>query len=142
MFKLLGVGGSLIFLPLFAFAGYGLSGVLPVLGLVAAIKVVENATDYSLQNTTQQALFLSTSRDAKYKAKAAIDTLFVRLGDLASTGLVFIGAQVGMSTTGYALVNVAASAGWIWLALRLRKLTTPTSASPPPARQPELSPAP
>lgn len=80
-FKLLGLGGSLLFLPLFAFAGYGLAGVLPLLGLVATVKVVENATDYSLQNTTQQALFLSTSRDAKYKAKAAIDTLFVRLGD-------------------------------------------------------------
>lgn len=141
VFKLLGIGGSLIFLPLFAFAGYGLSGVLPVLGLVATIKVVENATDYSLQNTTQQALFLSTSRDAKYKAKAAIDTLFVRLGDLASTGVVFIGAQVGLSTTGYALINVAVSAGWIWLALRLRKLVARASASPP-AGAPGLSPAP
>jgi AAA family ATP:ADP antiporter len=141
VFKLLGIGGSLIFLPLFAFAGYGLSGALPILGLVATIKVVENATDYSLQNTTQQALFLSTSRDAKYKAKAAIDTLFVRLGDLASTGVVIIGAQVGLSTTGYALINVAVSGGWIWLAFRLRRLTSPTSASPA-ADEPGLSPAP
>jgi ATP:ADP antiporter, AAA family len=128
-FKLLGLGGSLLFLPLFAFAGYGLAGVLPVLGLVATVKVVENATDYSLQNTTQQALFLSTSRDAKYKAKAAIDTLFVRLGDLASTGLVFVGTQVGLTTTGYAVINVVVSAAWIWLALRLRRLTSPTPSA-------------
>lgn len=58
----------------------------------ATVKVVENSTDYSLQNTVQQALFLPTSRDAEYKAKAAIDTLFVRLGDLGSTGVVFVGA--------------------------------------------------
>lgn len=128
-FKLLGLGGSLLFLPLFAFAGYGLAGVLPLLGLVATVKVVENATDYSLQNTTQQALFLSASRDAKYKAKAAIDTLFVRLGDLASTGLVFVGAQVGLTTTGYAVINVVVSGAWIWLAFRVRRLTSPTSSA-------------
>ena len=138
-FKLMGLGGSLLFLPLFAFAGYGLAGVLPLLGLVATVKVVENATDYSLQNTTQQALFLSTSRDAKYKAKAAIDTLFVRLGDLASTGLVFVGAQVGLTTTGYAVTNVLVSAAWIWLAFRLRRLTSPTSRAASDA--PGLSPA-
>jgi ATP:ADP antiporter, AAA family len=139
-FKLLGIGGSLLFLPLFAFAGYGLSGLVPMLGLVATVKVVENATDYSLQNTTQQALFLSTSRDAKYKAKAAIDTLFVRLGDLASTGLVFVGAHFGLTTTGYAVVNVLVSAAWIWVAFRLRRLTLgPPSAAP--AAAPGLSPA-
>jgi ATP:ADP antiporter, AAA family len=130
-FKLLGIGGSLLFLPLFAFAGYGLSGLWPILGLVATVKIVENATDYSLQNTTQQALFLSTSRDAKYKAKAAIDTLFVRLGDLASTGLVFVGARLGLTTTGYVVVNVVVSAAWIWVAFRLRRLTSaaPSAAS-------------
>lgn len=139
-FKLLGIGGSLLFLPLFAFAGYGLAGLVPMLGLVATVKVVENATDYSLQNTTQQALFLSTSRDAKYKAKAAIDTLFVRLGDLTSTGLVFVGAQLRLTTTGYAVVNVVVSAAWIWVAFRLRRRTSgPPSGAAAPA--PRLSPA-
>jgi AAA family ATP:ADP antiporter len=139
-FKVLGIGGSLLFLPMFAFAGYGLAGLVPMLGLVATVKVVENATDYSLQNTTQQALFLSTSRAAKYKAKAAIDTLFVRLGDLASTGVVFVGAHLSFSTKSYALLNVLVSAAWIWLALRLRKRTSaPASAAP--AAETGLSPA-
>jgi len=35
-------------------------------------KILENSTDYSVQNTVRQALFLPTSREAKYKAKAAI----------------------------------------------------------------------
>jgi ATP:ADP antiporter, AAA family len=66
-------------------------------------------------------LFLPTSRDAKYKAKAAIDTLFVRMGDLGSTGVVFIGALLGWGVTSYALVNVVMSAAWVWVTLRLRK---------------------
>jgi ATP:ADP antiporter, AAA family len=122
-FKSLGVGGSLLLLPMFAVLAYGVAAFVPLLALVATIKVVENSTDYSLQNTVQQALFLPTSRDAKYKAKAAIDTLFVRLGDLASTGLVFIGAQTGMTIFGYALTNLVVSVAWIWLAFRLRQLS-------------------
>ena len=124
-FKLLGVTSSLIFLPIFSLFGYGLAAFVPLLGLVATIKVFENSTDYSLESTTEQALFLRTSRDAKYKAKAAIDTLFVRMGDLGSTGLVFVGAMLGWSVTSYAFVNVLTSAAWIWITLRLRKASTP-----------------
>jgi len=122
-FKLIGIGSSLLFLPVFALAGYATSALLPLLGLVATVKVVENSTDYSLQNTVQQALFLPTSRDAKYKAKAAIDTLFVRLGDLGSTAVVFVGALLGFSVAHYALLNVIMSAAWVIVALRLRKTT-------------------
>jgi AAA family ATP:ADP antiporter len=120
-FKLIGVSSSLIFLPIFALCGYGLSAALPFLGLVATVKVIENSTDYSLESTTEQALFLPTSRDAKYKAKAAIDTLFVRMGDLGSTGVVFVGALLGWGVASYAIVNVLMSAAWVWVTLRLRK---------------------
>jgi ATP:ADP antiporter, AAA family len=137
LFKRIGVSSSLIFLPIFSLFGYGLSATLPFLGLVATAKVIENSTDYSLENTTEQALFLPTSRDAKYKAKAAIDTLFVRLGDLGSTGFVFIGALLGWGVSSYALVNVLMSAAWIWVTLRLRKaslaLDEAVVATPQPA---------
>lgn len=129
-FKHVGIGSSLLFLPSFALAGYGVSALLPLLSVMATVKVIENSTDYSLQNTVQQALFLPTSRDAKYKAKAAIDTLFVRLGDLGSTGAVFVGSLVGLGTSGYAVLNAAACMLWILVALRLRKLNMP--AQPPP----------
>ncbi len=135
-FKLIGVSSSLIFLPVFALFGYGLASLVPLLGLVATVKVIENSTDYSLQSTTEQALFLRTSRDAKYKAKAAIDTLFVRMGDLGSTGVVFVGALLGWGVGSYALVNVLMSAVWVWVTLRLRKV----SALPKPETAAETSP--
>ena len=37
------------------------------------LKIADNAIDYSLGNTTKQALWLPTSREAKYKAKQAVD---------------------------------------------------------------------
>ncbi|HVY32256.1 MAG TPA: hypothetical protein VHB79_37220 [Polyangiaceae bacterium] len=120
VFNKVGVGASLIFLPAFVLLGYGAAAALPVLSLVAAVKVGQDSAEYSLQNTTQQALFLRTSRDAKYKAKAAIDTLFMRLGDLASTGVIFLGTRLGVGVKGYALLNVALAIAWLAVALQLR----------------------
>jgi len=121
VFNKVGIGGALFFLPLVAVTGYGASAALPLLAVVAVVKVVENSSDYSLQNTLQQSLFLPTSRDAKYKAKSAIDTVSVRLGDLISAGIVFVGVQLHFKIFGFALVNVAAGLIWVWIALRLRR---------------------
>jgi len=134
VFAALGVGRALFFLPLVAVTGYGASAFMPVLALVAAVKVLENSTDYSLQNTVQQALFLRTSRDAKYKAKSAVDTMSVRLGDLASTGLVYFGVRAGMSTFGFAMVNVTAGIVWLWTATLLRRRREGLAQSGSPVR--------
>jgi AAA family ATP:ADP antiporter len=93
--------------------------------LIAAVKVGQDSIEYSLQNTSQQALFLRTSRDAKYKAKAAIDTLFMRLGDLASTGVIFLGSRLGVGLLAYSLMNVVLSAVWLVVALKLQKRVAP-----------------
>jgi AAA family ATP:ADP antiporter len=130
VFKKVGIGSALLFLPMLAVAGYGASAALPLLAVVAAVKVVENGTDYSLQNTIQQALFLPTSRDAKYKAKSAIDTLPVRLGDLVSTGIVVLGVQIHLSALGFALTNVVAGLIWIWIAVQLRRQQRMLVAAP------------
>lgn len=129
VFTKVGVGAALVFLPAFVLLGYGAAALLPVLGLVAAVKVGQDSTEYSLQNTTQQALFLRTSRDAKYKAKGAIDTLFMRLGDLASTGVIFIGTRMGAGVKSYALLNVILAAAWLVVALKLRKRTLVPTAN-------------
>ncbi|HEY8927413.1 MAG TPA: Npt1/Npt2 family nucleotide transporter [Polyangia bacterium] len=128
VFKKLGIGRALLFLPFVAVVGYGASAILPLLAVVGTVKVIENSTDYSLQNTIQQALFLPTSRDAKYKAKSAIDTLSVRLGDLVSTGLVVAGTALNFSTLGFAIVNVVMGLGWIWVSINLRRRQMALSA--------------
>ena len=80
-------------LPAISLMSYSMFGLVPMLGLIRWAKTFENATDYSLQNTVRQALFLPTSREAKYKAKAAIDTFFMRFGDVLQAGMVRLGAQ-------------------------------------------------
>ncbi len=108
-----GVRAALFVLPVVALGAYGIIAFIPVLALIRAAKVSENSLDYSLNNTVRQALFLPTSRDAKYKAKAAIDTLFVRAGDLSSAGLVFLGTLIALQPRDFAIVNMALVLVWL-----------------------------
>jgi AAA family ATP:ADP antiporter len=113
VFKYLGVGKSLFVHPLVAFAGYGLILTGPSLGLMTAVKVADNSLDYSLGNTTKQALWLPTSREAKYKAKQAVDSFFVRAGDVLSAGIVFAGERLALTVPAFAAVTLVLAGAWL-----------------------------
>jgi AAA family ATP:ADP antiporter len=99
-----------------ALVNYSIIAIAPILAVVRIGKILENATDYSIQNTLRQALFLPTTREAKYKAKAAIDTFFARVGDLVQAGIVFVGTSIGLGIAGFAWVNVVLTAVWLIIA--------------------------
>lgn len=131
----LGVRGALFVMPVIALGAYGAIGLLGGVALIRAAKLAENGVDYSLQNTVRQALFLPTSRAAKYKAKAAIDTFFVRAGDTLSALLVGVGLhQLGLGARQLALVNVGLIAGWLAIAAAIarhhRRLSPAAPGSP------------
>jgi AAA family ATP:ADP antiporter len=117
--KYAGVAKALFVLPLIAFGGYALMATTAVLGAIRAAKILENSTDYSLQNTVRQALFLPTSRDAKYQGKQAVDTFFVRAGDVLSAVVVYAGSQLGFATREYALTNMVLILGWLAVAFAI-----------------------
>lgn len=120
LMRYIGVRGSLFVLPCISLASYAMVVGAPLLAIVKLGKVLENSTDYSLQNTVKQALWLPTSREAKYKAKAAVDTFFMRAGDVASAGAVAAGTAIGASVRMFALFNVALAVAWLWVAWRIK----------------------
>ena len=134
LFQRAGLERALFVLPAIVLFGYGTVALLPLLGMLAVVKILENSTEYSLQNTLQQALFLPTSPDAKYKAKAAIDTFVVRAGDVGSAALVWLGTQLALGVAGFAVANVCIGLLWLLLVVRLarrhRALAGPHAASP------------
>ena len=121
--KYLGVRVALLVLPVVAIIGYASMAFVPILSFIRGAKLAENSLDYSLQNTTRNALYLPTSREAKYKAKQANDTFFVRFGDVLSAGLVFAGTTwFGFASREFALTNVALIAVWLVLAVVIGRL--------------------
>jgi AAA family ATP:ADP antiporter len=113
LFKYVGVAGALFVVPLIALGTYGMMAVFPLLGIVKVAKVLENSSDYSIHNTARHALFLPTSPETKYKAKAAIDTFFWRVGDMLQAGLVLIGTSLAFTTREYAAINIVLVAMWL-----------------------------
>ena len=130
--KYMGMAGALFALPVVALGTYGLVAAGAGFALLRRAKTAENSTDYSVMNTAKQMLWLPTTREEKYKAKQAIDTFFVRAGDVLSAGLVFAGTQwLALDVAGFGKANVVLVFVWLGVALlllrRYRSLTDPRS---------------
>jgi AAA family ATP:ADP antiporter len=116
--KYLGLRGALLMLPLIALGGYAIVAAGVSFAVVRWVKTAENATDYSVMNTARGLMWLPTSREEKYKGKQAVDTFFVRTGDLVQAGLVYAGTHwLALQVTGFALVNVLLTLVWLGVAL-------------------------
>lgn len=92
--QLAGLARALMVTPLALVAGYLLVGMVPAFMLLQSVLILQRSFDYSLLNTTRNALLLPTSREVKYQAKTAIDTFFFRVGDLLATGSVVLGTTL------------------------------------------------
>ena len=103
--KRFGVRGVLLFLPLLAFGVYGTIAAGASFALVRWLKTAENASDYSVMNTGRAMMWLPTSREEKYRAKQAIDTFFVRFGDVIATALVAGDGVPQLGPSALAVVN-------------------------------------
>lgn len=114
--RLLKYGGfavMLLFLPVVAMVSYTTMALLPILAVVKMMKVAENATDYSINNTVRNVLWLPVPSELIYKGKTAIDTLFARLGDGLAALTVMVGIQLlALSTTSFFIINVILVAIW------------------------------
>lgn len=135
--KYLGVRAALVIVPAVALLGYGtIAFTAAGLSVIRMAKIAENSLDYSLQSTTQQALWLVTSREAKYKVKALIDTFLVRIGDVLAAVAIWAGRQADLSTKQFATLNVLLLLGWLATAFQLGKVyatRAPDTAKPAPA---------
>lgn len=117
--KHVGLRSALVIMPIVSLAGYSTTFILPVLGVLFWARTSESSLDYSLSNTTRQALWLVTARDVKYKAKQVIDTFVVRAGDAMSAGLVWVGVHAALAPRTLIGVNVALSCAWLGVAILL-----------------------
>jgi AAA family ATP:ADP antiporter len=109
-----GFAAILLILPVIALTSYTVMALLPVLAVVKVMKIAENATDYSLNNTSRHVLWLPVSSAMKFRGKPAIDTLYVRLGDGLAAITVLVGVHLlALSTAGFFVFNVLLVICWL-----------------------------
>jgi AAA family ATP:ADP antiporter len=115
----LGVRNGLLFLPVFALAGYSAGALLPLLAVFRLVKIGENALEYSVAETSRHALYLVTSRAEKYVGKTSVDTISVRVGAILSASVVYFGGRAGLPPAGFSALNVVLSVVWIAVVLAI-----------------------
>lgn len=131
-----GFAALLLLLPVVALCSYSTMLMLPLLAVIKFMKVAENSTDYSINNTARHVLWLPTTTEMKYKGKPTIDSLFARFGD----GLAALTALIGVhllaaSTQAFFAVNVSLVVVWLALAMILiREHGRISRGLPPPPR--------
>jgi len=82
-----GVGVALLFLPLAALLGSGAFMVAPILLFGSLLNTADNGFSYSINQSAKEVLYVPTTRDEKYKAKAFIDMFVQRFAKALAVGL-------------------------------------------------------
>ena len=117
--RLLRYGGMRLLLlttPLISLAAYAAMAVAPILGLIKIMKVAENSSNYSVQNTARHMLWLPTTKEMLYQAKPTIDTLFVRIGDGMAALTILIGTRViKLENIHFIMINIFLVLIWLFL---------------------------
>jgi AAA family ATP:ADP antiporter len=111
-----GVGWALLVLPGALLLGEAAFALLPTMLLGSALSVTDNGLNYSLQQSAREALYVPTSREEKYEAKAMIDMFVQRFAKVISVGLTLLltfllGDRVGVRWL--AIPVALALAGWL-----------------------------
>jgi ATP:ADP antiporter, AAA family len=115
---------ALLFLPLVGVIGGSAFLLVPTLAVIRAMKISENATDYSIQSNTREFLYLPTTKVEKYAAKNVNDTFVVRIGDLLAAGSIEVAKILLASFPGAGLrllvgADIVLAVVWIIVALRI-----------------------
>jgi AAA family ATP:ADP antiporter len=123
-----GFGAIFLLLPVIALGSYTTMMLIPVLAVIKVMKIAENSTDYSINNTARHVLWLPMAPEVTYKAKPTIDSLFVRVGDGLAAALVLVGERfLALATRSFFAVNVSLVLLWfglaIWVVRRHRRLS-------------------
>ena len=141
--KHFGVAWAVMVLPALSFGAYNILVFVPTLTAVLAAKVAENSTDYSLNNTVRNMLFLPCTYEQKFSAKQAIDSFFVRMGDVLSGLLVYVGTTyLALQTRHFAMVNLVLVLVWLGFALLISRAYQRRSRTEPVTPAGGLQPSP
>jgi AAA family ATP:ADP antiporter len=133
-----GLAVILLALPILALLASATLVLAPALAIVKWVKVAERATDYSLNQTASQVLWLPASAEAKYEGKPTVDALFGRIGDgFAALTMLASGTVTGHMTV-FVTVNVVLAVLWMlaaWIAVHEHGRLVTCAAGAPATRR-------
>ncbi len=117
--KRIGVGWTLVILPVVTMLGFAILSVWTAFGVMAVFQAVHRATRYAMSRPARETLFSVVSPSEKYKAKPVIDVFLYRGGDVAGAGVDGMFAAMGLTLAWVAMATVPVAGLWAMLCLAL-----------------------
>jgi AAA family ATP:ADP antiporter len=117
--KRIGVGWTLVILPIVTMAGFAILSAWTVFGVMAVFQAVHRATRYAMSRPARETLFSVVSPSEKYKAKPIVDVFLYRGGDVAGVGVDSMFAAMGLTLVWVAAATVPVAGVWAILCLAL-----------------------
>lgn len=114
-----GVGRAAAALPAMYVAGFAVLALVPVVGVVIVLQVLQRTMNFAIANPARQVFFTVVDREEKYKAKNLIDVVVFRGSD-ALYGWAFDSLQaIGLKVASIALIAIPIALAWTVLSTRL-----------------------
>lgn len=135
-----GITTALLVLPAAMAAASGIYFIAPMLTTAALLTISDNSFNYSINQTARETLFVPTSDDVKYKARAFINMLVQRIGKGAAILMALaFAAAVDLPIRYLSLLALVVISIWVGFALyagrRFDSMTTEEAeAGPVPAK--------
>ncbi len=142
--KRFGVGGALLVLPGVMLCGAVGFLLLPTLPLAALMSVSDNGMNHSINQSAREVLYVPTTSEEKFQAKAFIDMFVQRLAKVIAVGLnLGLAASVSLGQVRWlSVVSIVVLALWIAKVRfagshfeRLAGARTPRAVTEPPAHR-------
>ena len=112
-----GLAAALAVLPLASAAAFAAVAFWPTVLVLAFAQALRRAFDYAVARPAREVLFTVVAREAKYKAKNAIETVVYRGGDAVSG---WVSAGLTAAGMGFAAISaLAIPLACVWAALSL-----------------------
>lgn len=111
-----GIGIALLFLPVAVLVGSAGFLIAPILLFGSALNTADNGFSYSINQSAKEALYVPTSKDEKYKAKAFIDMFAQRFAKVIA---VVLSLGITIIFTGFSsvrwlsILTIMILMGWI-----------------------------
>jgi len=102
-----GLAVALCILPIAAAVSSGLYAAIPSLTAASLLVISDNGLNYSIQQTSREALYVPTSPDEKYKARAFTNMFVQRAAKGIAIGCVFLMTAVGISVRFMGIAAIA-----------------------------------
>jgi AAA family ATP:ADP antiporter len=122
----LGVGLTLMVLPLLTMVGFGTLALTPAVSTLVVFQVLRRSSDYAIARPTREVLYTVVPREDRYKAKNFIDTVVYRAGDQIGAWSYALVAMLGFGHSALAGIAVILAALWLvnarWLGRSQEKM--------------------